>query len=86
MARKPGIEFRVGRRKLSPSQFGKALEKEVIAKAEAGIEQRIRGTHCPVHGRSPSNIRLTGSASAERHWTYEVCCPRLQEAIGRTFR
>ena len=79
------LEWQVDGRTVSASRVADELGKAVLAKAGDTARAGIARVRCPVHGSSPSNIRVRGSGDRLR-FQYDTCCDRLQEAVKVSFR
>lgn len=79
------MEYTVGGRKVSASQFGNELEKAVMQEAEEGISRVITSVRCPVHHSSPSHITSSRHGDQLR-WQWEACCDELTTAVENALR
>jgi len=72
------FEYRVGGKRVSPDQFGGALEDELKRKMFDAITSRVESLQCPDHRESP-RLKEQAPSGDNMNFTYSFCCEKLKE-------
>ncbi len=75
------LEFRVGGRKVSQREFGRALHDTALKKVDDAVQRRLRTIRCPKHGQQ-ARVRSARSHN-DLKWNIEGCCEELVRAARK---
>lgn len=75
------VELRVGGRKVSASQFARALQEDALKMVEREVRRRISRVRCPEHGKAAhvTPIRSAGQLT----WEVRRCCQDLVNEVEK---
>ncbi len=82
---KASWEWEINGRKVSPDRAADEMARGILEQANEGVQKRIAGVRCPVHGTSPSEIQVS-EAEGKLSFTYRTCCDKLRDAVEASFR
>ena len=73
------VEFKVGGRKVSQREFGKAIKQQGLDALARGVDNLLRDKVCPVHGLPPKVRFIATSDSAKPVVT--ACCKEFERSV-----
>jgi len=80
------LTWKLNGQTIAPGQLGNEVMKSMRAEVHSRTKRAIAGVRCPVHGSTPTNIRMGNSGAGGVRFEYECCCDALQQAVNASFQ
>ena len=70
------VSFEINGRKVSPQNWGNAVERALLENLKEQIQDKLRGVRCAEHNQQP-RVTVAGSSLDQLSFQVHGCCQKL---------